>query len=157
MYALKRIIAYVIDYALTYIPLMFFITMYYHPTETQPVTPIHSIIAFVLGWIPLLGPLIIYGLLIGLTGRTPGKLIMFLKVTHQSGSRLGIAKGILREIIKFISFAFFFGAIWALFGIVTSERTFYDEWLNAEVEDLKPFGLTPAQKKWREYQRSLKN
>jgi hypothetical protein len=36
---------------------------------------------------------------------------------------------------------------------VTGRRTFYDEWLDLEVEDLRPSGLTPTQKNFRKYMR----
>jgi len=38
-------------------------------------------------------------------------------------------------------------------GLVANKRTFYDQWMDLEVEDLRPAGLTPTQKKFREYMR----
>lgn len=45
--------------------------------------------------------------------------------------------------------------IYALQGVITSGQTFYDTWLDLDVEDLKPYGLTETQKKWRKYHREL--
>jgi hypothetical protein len=50
----------------------------------------------------------------------------------------------------------FFGMIWALYGVVTSEKTFYDDWLGLEVDDLRPWGLTETQRNWRKFQREQK-
>jgi hypothetical protein len=44
--------------------------------------------------------------------------------------------------------------IWALQGIVTCRQTFYDQWLDLDVEDMKPVGLTETQKNWRKYHRA---
>lgn len=108
-------------------------------------------------WVPFLalglslgGPVLLYGTLIGLTGRTPGKLLMFLKVQDRYGRRPGLAQGLLREVVKVISLGFVCGALWAIYGLVTSGRTFYDDWLDLEVEDLRPSGLTDVQKNWRQ-------
>ena len=80
---------------------------------------------------------------------------MFLNVKDGGGDPPGIAQGILREIIKAVSLGFFFGMIYALQGLVTRGQTFYDAWLDLDVEDLKPYGLTETQKNWRKYHREL--
>ena len=101
----------------------------------------------------ILGPVLVTGTLVGLTGRTPGKLIMFLRVSD-AGEPPGLAQGILREIIKTVSMTFFFlGPIWALQGLVTRGETFYDQWLDLQVEDLRPYGLSETQKNWRKFHR----
>lgn len=116
----------------------------------------HPMILMASSYFPLIAPAFVYGVLVGLTGRTPGKLIMFLKVVNRAGRTIGVAQGLLREVVKIISLGFFFfGAIWALYGMVTTGRTFYDEWLGIDADDLKPAGLTPTQKKWREFQPSI--
>lgn len=95
-------------------------------------------------------PIIVFGSLSGLFGWTPGKLICFLRLKDDSGSRPGILKVILREFIKYIGISFMFlGSLWAIYGIVTKQKTFYDDWLSLDVEDLKPSGLTETQKNWR--------
>jgi hypothetical protein len=48
---------------------------------------------------------------------------------------------------------FFFGMFWALQGMIANKRTFYDEWMDLDVEDLNPVGLTPTQKNFRKYMR----
>ena len=79
---------------------------------------------------------------------------MFLRVNSRQRKPIGLAHGLLREIVKAVSFCFFFGMIWALYGIITSESTFYDDWLGCTVDDLKPSGLTETQKNWRRQMRS---
>ena len=100
--------------------------------------------------------MLINGVLTGLTGRSPGKFIMFLNVKDAGGDPPGIANGILRELIKAVSAAILFRDDLGSFqGVVTREQTFYDQWLDLDVEDLKPYGLTETQKNWRKYHRNL--
>ena len=78
---------------------------------------------------------------------------MFLKVCDY-GDPPGVAKGILREIIKAVSLSIFFlGPLWALRGLVTGGETFYDQWLDLKVEDLRPYGLSETQRNWRRFHR----
>ncbi len=56
--------------------------------------------------------------------------------------------------IKAVALGCFFGMIWALRGVVTRDETFYDQWLNLEVEDLRPVGLTETQRNWRKFHRA---
>jgi uncharacterized RDD family membrane protein YckC len=153
MYALKRIAAYMIDFALIYTPLASLIALGQGTVLGGAPSHFHMFAATA-GWgISILAPVLVTGTLVGLTGRTPGKLIMFLRV-HDGGDPPGIAQGILREIIKTVSMSFFFlGPIWALQGLVTRGETFYDQWLALEVEDLRPYGLTETQKNWRKFHR----
>jgi hypothetical protein len=153
MYALKRIVAYAIDMFLIVGPLSGLLS--FHELSVFESIPhhLHGLMAIGVGALSLAGPILIIGVLSGLTGRSPGKFVMFLKVEDYGGDPPGIAHGILREIIKAVSLGFFFGTIWALQGIVTQGTTFYDEWLDLHVEDLRPSGLTPTQKKFRKYMR----
>ena len=57
------------------------------------------------------------------------------------------------KLVKAVSLAFFFGMLYALQAVVTNRRTFYDEWLDLDVEDLRPSGLTETQKNFRKYMR----
>ncbi len=155
MYALKRIVAYVIDYAIVFSIVGFLMSLigaaFAKYLQYENLAPILS---YGMSAITFGIPVVILGALTGHFGRTPGKLILSLRVADSSGRTLGIARGILREVIKLITFSFFFGAIWALYGIITSERAFYDDWLGCTVEDLRPSGLTETQKKWRQYMKS---
>ena len=47
--------------------------------------------------------------------------------------------GILREIVKAVSLGFFFGMIYALQGLLTRGQTFYDAWLDLDVEGPETF------------------
>jgi uncharacterized RDD family membrane protein YckC len=153
MYPLKRIAAYIIDLALVWAPLTALIGYGEVPLAGRLPARMRMMAAMG-GWgLSILGPILVDGILTGITGRTPGKFITFLRVKDGGGDPPGIAQGILREIIKAVSFPFFFGMIWALQGLVTSGQTFYDAWLDIDVEDLRPYGLTETQKNWRKYHR----
>jgi uncharacterized RDD family membrane protein YckC len=155
VYALKRIAAYIIDFALIYTPITILLS-YGQATLVAGIPQqqhLHMFAAMGSWGISILAPVLVTGTLIGLTGRTPGKLIMFLRVID-CGAPPGIAQGILREIIKTVSMTFFFlGPIWALHGLVTRGETFYDTWLGLQVEDLRPYGLSETQKNWRKFHR----
>lgn len=152
MYALKRILAYIIDMALVVVPIQF-----YTDDFSALLGKYLKLPEFFQGslWMLQTGvPILLLGVVVGLTGKTPGKLLMFLKVVNHSMRAPGLAQGILREIIKLVCGMFFLGALYALYGIVTGGKTFYDDWLSLDVEDQKPTGLTDRQKKWREYTRN---
>ncbi len=153
MYALKRMAAYAIDLVLVFTPLTAAIA--YGDAMLLHLAPpaLHGPFALGSWGLSILIPAVVVGTISGLTGRTPGKLLMFLKIRDHSGSPPGIAQGILREIIKLFTLAFFFGIFWALAGIIGRGQTFYDEWMDLEVEDLNPVGLTPTQKNFRKYMR----
>jgi uncharacterized RDD family membrane protein YckC len=155
MYALKRIAAYAIDIAIFWLPLTLLASFGDAAFEEDIPRRFHLIAIFGSWGLSIAGPVLINGTLTGLTGRSPGKFLMFLKVKDAGGDPPGIAQGILREIIKAVSLGFFFGMIYALQGLVTSGQTFYDNWLDLDVEDLRPVGLTETQKNWRKYHREL--
>jgi uncharacterized RDD family membrane protein YckC len=155
MYALKRIAAYAIDVAIFWLPLTLLISFGEAPLEGEMPPRFHMIAALGSWGLSIVGPVLINGTLTGLTGRSPGKFLMFLRVKDAAGDPPGIAQGILREIIKAVSLGFFFGMIYALQGLVTRGQTFYDAWLDLDVEDLRPVGLTETQKNWRKYHREL--
>lgn len=153
MYALKRIAAFVIDTILLQF-LSYFISMgvFFLLPDSDSVELI-SLFNSYLGYGAVI---ILYGVLEGQFGWTPGKLILFLRVRREGSSKnIGIAQGILRQILKLLSLSFIFlGAIWALVGIIRNEQTFYDGFLRIDVEDLRPSGLTETQKNWRKHMRS---
>jgi len=157
MYALKRILAYAFDLALVgFLSGLAFTYVAKLLGPGEAIGPLRGMalsygsMAFTAGI-----PIVIFGALTGAFGWTPGKLIFFLRVRNSSGRAPGIAQGILREIIKYASLSFMFlGALWALYGIVTSESAFYDEWIGPQVDDLRPSGLTETQKRWRQFQRA---
>jgi uncharacterized RDD family membrane protein YckC len=153
VYALKRIFAYIIDFALIYTPLAGLLTFGQEAIFARIPEHLHLVAGLGSWGLSILGPVLVTGTLVGLTGRTPGKLVMFLRVSD-AGEPPGLAQGILREIIKTVSMTFFFlGPIWALQGLVTRGETFYDQWLDLQVEDLRPYGLSETQKNWRKFHR----
>lgn len=152
MYALKRFIAYAIDLVLIFIPIQTY-SMELH-AYLQGHVRIPPLIENYFWIVETAVPVLIIGTLVGLFGRSPGKLITFLKVTDESHRPPGLAQGIIREVIKLVGGMFLFGALYAIYGIVTSGRAFYDDWLSLRVDDLKPTGLTDRQKKWREFSKA---
>jgi hypothetical protein len=156
MYALRRILAYVIDTALIVTPVSF----YLRPLQgrlAQALPSFWQVYAGFIGWVLSMGvPVVVIGTLVGLSGRTPGKLLMFLRVHGPRGRKPGIAAGLLREAVKAISASFILGAIFALYGVITRGSTFYDDWLGLDVEDLRPSGLTDVQKNFRRHMREAR-
>ncbi len=153
MYALKRIVAYLLDYAIILTPTLAGIGLLEQSLGERIPGQIRHHLGLVSWGVSLLAPSLVLGVLTGLTGTTPGKLITFLRVQDHAGDPPGIAEGIVREVVKAVSLAFFFGMIYALGAVVTKRRTFYDEWLDLDVEDLRPSGLTETQKNFRKYMR----
>ncbi len=152
MYVLKRFAAYAIDLVLVWTPIGLLLEF---APFMEDVSPRFHMFTFFGAWgFTFAGPILVNGILTGLTGRSPGKFIMFLNVKDAAGDPPGIAQGIVREIIKMVSLGFFFGMIYALQGIVTRQQTFYDQWLDLEVEDTRPLGLTETQKNWRKWHRA---
>ncbi|MFA7206050.1 MAG: RDD family protein [Saccharofermentanales bacterium] len=161
VYSIKRIAAYAIDMVIVYLAGMGLnlavSAMFTAENAVAAESAETGMSVFTLTLIPIAGmvvsygiPILLFGSLSGLLGWTPGKLICFLRVREASGDKPGILKGILRELIKYIGTTFMFlGAIWAIYGIVTKQKTFYDDWIGLDVEDIKPSGLTETQKNWR--------
>jgi hypothetical protein len=156
MYALRRIVAYIIDMGLILTP----ITLLVGPLQGRLAAALPSfwqVYAGLIGWVLSMGvPVVVVGVLVGLTGRTPGKLLMFLRVQGRRGSKPGVPAGVLREVVKAICASMIFGALYALYGVVTSGTTFYDAWLGLDVDDLRPSGLTDVQKNWRKHMREAR-
>jgi uncharacterized RDD family membrane protein YckC len=153
MYALKRMIAYLIDYAIILTPALAAVGYLQRTFGGVIPLPVRHGPGLLSGGVALVVPALVLGVLTGLTGRTPGKLITFLKVQDFNGDPPGIAEGIVREVVKAIALAFVIGILFALGSVVTNRRTFYDEWLDLDVEDLRPSGLTETQRNFRKFMR----
>ncbi len=153
MYILKRIAAYLIDLMVVVTPLSALVVAVESQVFEQLPSHLHGLGTPIAWGLPLALPVLFLGTVTGLTGRSPGKLITFLKVEDGGGDPPGIAQGIVRELIKAVSLAFILGIFWAMQSLATRRRTFYDEWLDLEVDDLRPAGLTPTQKNFRKYMR----
>jgi uncharacterized RDD family membrane protein YckC len=81
-------------------------------------------------------PIVLFGIMIGLTGKTPGKMLLKLRVQGFDNRPVGIKKGLLRKAIKWAAFTcLILGVVWAFYGLFTEGRTFYDEWLSLTVDD----------------------
>lgn len=151
MRAVKRVIAYVIDYVLVMIPMASLsATMVDWEFYNTLIEQYDALLWF--SFVPslvLMGcSVVVLGTLTGAVGWTPGKLLLSLRVRGYGRQPMGIARGIGREMIKAVSFVFFFGMLYALYTLVEHRKTFYDEWLHSDVEDLSPWGMTQTQKNW---------
>lgn len=89
--------------------------------------------------VTLLFVVVFLGLLAGGLGRTPGMVVMALKLQTPQGAPIGVAAGILREMTKLLCLTVLVGAICALYGFIVRERPFYDDWFGCE--------LVPVQRK----------
>lgn len=153
MYLLKRIAASLLDYAIMLIPAALGIMKLGNPLAQQVV---HSGFGFygrglLIG--SLIAPAIILGVMTGLTGWTPGKLIFSLRVQGYDGDPPGVANGIVRELAKIFLFATVYGLYYAVASVMRDKDAFYDTWLSVEVEDLRPYGMTETQKNYRKFMR----
>ena len=156
IYALRRIAAHVLDVGIILAPLGFVLS-FAESYLAESLPRIWEVYAGFFALIISIGiPVVFIGACVALTGWTPGKLAMFLRVAGRGGAKPSLAEALLRETVKAICLGFFFGALYALYGLVTSGRTFYDDWLGLEVDDLRPLGLTEVQKNWRKHMREAK-
>lgn len=151
-YACKRILAYLIDYALIASPMLLLSAIaqlfFSLPVEELGLSYFFYVMGFyAIAFVPAS---IVLGLTTGLLGWTPGKLIFSLRVRQRSGPKVGILNGIMRELLKSFFLSFFFGMIYALWGLFERGGTFYDDWFDCEVEDRKPWGRTETQRRWRQ-------
>jgi uncharacterized RDD family membrane protein YckC len=153
MTPLKRIVAYAIDVAVIATPASIGLDFASRWLQGRFPDVFPKLPGMLVWGVSIAIPVLVLGILTGLTGWSPGKLVMFLRVRNPDGDPPGIAQGIVREISKAVALGFFFGMIYALSSVVTGRRTFYDEWLSLDVDDTRPYGLTETQKKWRKYQR----
>jgi hypothetical protein len=153
-YVLKRLVAYTIDLGLVAFPASLVVAKFEVPILEWLPERFHGFGGISALGISTIPAALLLGICTGLWGRTPGKLITFLKVKDPvSDEAPGLAQGLLREIVKAVSIALVLPIFWGLQGLLTTGRPFYDHWLDLEVEDLRPSGLTPTQKKFREYMR----
>jgi uncharacterized RDD family membrane protein YckC len=153
MYILKRIAAYLIDVFVVVSPLAMLLAFGEDLVSDWLPAGVHGFHTPLSWGLPLALPVLVLGTITGLTGRSPGKFVTFLKVEDGAGDPPGVAHGVLRELIKAVSLTFIIGIFWAMQSLATRRRTFYDEWLDLEVDDLRPSGLTPTQKNFRKYMR----
>ena len=136
--------AYAIDLILLYTPIA--AALAYGEMRLRSFLPVSTHVPFGIGaWgISILIPAVVVGMISGMTGRTPGKLLMFLKVQDHSGSPPGIARASSGKSSSSSPWASSWGSSGRIQGMIARGQTFYDEWMDIEVEDLNPVGLTPT-------------
>jgi uncharacterized RDD family membrane protein YckC len=153
MYVMKRILACVLDYALLLIPGV--LGLFAVDNPFAPHVPHDGFGLYGRGAVigALVAPALLLGIMTGLTGRTPGKLIFFLRVQTPDGDPPGLVNGVLREMAKVLLVATLYGLFYALASALNNRDVLYDTWLGLEVDDLRPYGLTETQKNFRRYMR----
>lgn len=157
MYKYKRLAAYLIDVAIVLLLVRIASGvdfMYILYAFSQGIVGFEMTTPFSFA-ITALIPILLYGIMVGQYGCTPGKYLMKLRIRNMDGEPIGLGKGILRETIKCGAISvLIFGLIWAIHGIFTKGKTFYDRWLELSVDDLvsEDVGnLNDIQKRWRDF------
>ena len=153
MRSLKRLLAYAIDYTLAFfvgMPLVsIFVPKVLVPFYQPSTALLYGYVSFGLS---LLAPAVLLGLLSGLLGWTPGKLLLSLRVRGRADRRaVGVARGVGRELVKLFAMGFFCLGLYAVYGLIEHGRPFYDDWLGSEVIDRAPWGLTETQRNFRRH------
>ena len=104
----------------------------------------------------LVAPVLVIGILTGLTGRSPGKFIMFLNVKDAGGDPPGIAtRHSPRDYQGRVARVLLRHDLGTARHRDSAGKPFTISGSNLDVEDLKPIGLTETQKNWRKYHRDL--
>lgn len=96
-------------------------------------------------------PFLYFGVFTGLWGKTPGKFICRLSVVYGSEDKPGLWRGLGRETLKLFAIGSSFGAIFALYQVLTQGTSWYDSMCGTQVQ-FKPYRrLTKTQKNYRQY------
>jgi len=157
MYKFKRVSAYVIDITLLLISVALFMKIDMNQlamvfTQGMIGFTAPSVDSIIL---TVIIPVSLFGIMTGVLGKTPGKMLMRLRVCGLDSTPVGIKKGLIREAIKCAAFTcLILGIPWALYGLFTEGSTFYDDWLGLSVDDESVNDedeLTEVQKSWREF------
>ena len=156
MYKYKRIAAYLIDIAVLLVVVSMVLRLDINQLAMLFVAGVATLRAPSPDTIilTLVIPVLLNGFMTGYFGWTPGKLAMKLRVRGVDGQPVGIGRGFLREGIKCAACTcLIVGFVWAVYGIFTEGRTFYDDWTNSSVDDTGTRcgdQLTDVQRKWRD-------
>ena len=94
-------------------------------------------------------PFFYFGVLTGIWGRTPGRWICRLKVTHVNGQPLGLWRGLGRETLKLLGLASGIGAMLCVFQVLYQGITWYDQICETRVEHTPWVRLTATQRNYR--------
>jgi hypothetical protein len=99
--------------------------------EPSAAAATNPLVAWPAACLPAIGT---FGGLVGRFGRTPGKHLLSLKVAHPSHPRVGVARGLAREAIRFLSLPILVLPILYLVTLANIGRTPYDQFLGLQVE-----------------------
>jgi uncharacterized RDD family membrane protein YckC len=99
---------------------------------------IHSLTAFLTTDIrslllSALPGILVLGLLVGADGRTPGKRALGLRVVEGTKTRISLGKGLVRELIRFLSLPILVLPILYLVLLLRGEQPPYDRFLGLNV------------------------
>ena len=98
-------------------------------------------------------PFVYFGVLTGIWGRTPGRWICRLKVTHMNGQPPGLWRGLGRETLKLLALASGIGAMLCFFQVMYQGITWYDQICETQVEHTPWVRLTATQRNFRKQYR----
>jgi len=99
-------------------------------------------------------PFFYFGVPTGIWGRTPGRWICRLKVTHVNGQPPGLWRGLGRETLKLLAIASVIGAMLCVFQVLYHGITWYDQICETQVEYTPWVRLTGTQRNFRKHYKS---
>lgn len=156
VYGLKRTAAFLVDYGIIWLfimwsklPVALFLEKHSIGAADIETLNHYSLLA------PFFAGVTVFGIMTGIWGRTPGKLLTFLKVVRHDGSAIGMGAGIAREVLKGFSWFTVILPIFFAFGVFCMAEAAYDKWLSCEVFDARPFGSTKTQRDWRNHWKGI--
>ncbi len=94
-------------------------------------------------------PFLYFGIPTGIWGRTPGRWICRLKVTHANGQPPGLWRGVGRETLKLLAVASGIVALLCFFQALNQGITWYDQICETQVDHTPWVRLTATQRNFR--------
>ena len=105
----------------------------------------------------LLWPVLFLGVPTGLWGRTPGKLVLGLRVVHAYGHPPSVRRALAREALKMVSLGSAFGAVFCLIQILHTGTVWYDRLCGTSVEHSPWVRSTKTQREFRKAMREFRS
>lgn len=121
----RRLFAFAIDLSLVGLSAWFL-----EPSAAAATNPL---VAWPVASLPAIGML---GGIVGRYGATPGKRLLSLKVSHPTNVRVGAARGLAREAIRFLSLPILVLPILYLVTLANIGKTPYDQFLGLRVDEV---------------------
>jgi len=142
-----RFLAFIVDLPFCFFSLFVFLeTTVWMLNHAEPVAWLLAPLWFAMffAW-----PFIHFGVLTGIWGRTPGRWICRLKVTHINGQPPGLWRGLGRETLKLLALASGVGATLCCYQVLTHGITWYDQLCETQVVHTPWIRMTATQRNFR--------